>query len=136
MAQKNSIAAFLPRWCQSFAAGTPESKYRWAEYLLIFIAALNQLGWKRAGEDSLVHSCGIPIALLAILAAGINQTLSNGYGTLGGHYVAYEQRDNTIREASMAEAQANGGTLTAQEQQQLNNREANLQNAVNQYTGQ
>jgi len=69
-------------------------------------------------------------------AAGINQSLSNDYGNLGGHYVGLEQRDNRIRAASMSEAKANGGYLTPQQQQQLDNRESNLQNSINQDSGQ
>jgi len=66
-------------------------------------------------------------------AAGMNQTLSNDYGNLGGHYVGLEHRDNNIRAQSMQEAKANGGYLTQQQQQQLDNRENNLQNSINAY---
>ena len=69
-------------------------------------------------------------------AAGMNQSLSNDYGNLGGHYVGLEQRDNRIRQSSMRQAKANGGSLTAQEQSQLDNRESNLQTAISQDSGQ
>jgi len=69
-------------------------------------------------------------------AAGMNQTLSNDYGNLGGHYSGLEQRDNAIRATDRRDAQANGGYLTQQQQQQLDNREANLQNSINQDSGQ
>jgi hypothetical protein len=69
-------------------------------------------------------------------AAGANQTLSNNYGNLGGHYVGLEQRDNNIRSSAMSQAQANGGYLTQQQQQQLNNRQTNLNNAISQDSGQ
>jgi hypothetical protein len=69
-------------------------------------------------------------------AAAANQTLSNDYGNLGGHYVGLEQRDNAIRSSAMSQAQANGGYLTQAQQQKLDNREANLQNAISQDSGQ
>jgi hypothetical protein len=69
-------------------------------------------------------------------SAGLNQQLSNDYGSLGGNYVGLEHRDNNIRASAMKQAQANGGYLTTQQQQQLDNRESNLQNSINQDSGQ
>jgi len=69
-------------------------------------------------------------------AEGMNSQLSNGYGNLDGHYVGLEHRDNNIVAASQRDAKANGGYLTQTQQQQLDNRETNLQNSINQYSGQ
>lgn len=69
-------------------------------------------------------------------ASNLNQQLSNGYGNLQGHYIGLEHRDNAIRAAAIQQMQTNGGDLTQQQQQRFDNREANLQNSINQYSGQ
>lgn len=68
--------------------------------------------------------------------AGLNQQLSNDYGNLSGHYVGLEHRDNAIQQTMARESQANGGYLTTAQQQRLDNRETNLQNSINQDSGQ
>jgi signal transduction histidine kinase len=68
MPQKQSFSTTIARLYQSFAASAPESKFRWAEYLLIAVSALDQLGWKRAGDETGMISVAIPIALLFVLS--------------------------------------------------------------------
>jgi hypothetical protein len=62
----------------------------------------------------------------------LNSSLNNDYGNLGGHYAGLEKRDNAINNTARQEAKANGGYLTKTQQQQLDNREQNVQNSINQ----
>jgi signal transduction histidine kinase len=68
MPHTQSITDRIARTYQSFASSAPESKFRWAEYLLIVVSVLNQLAWKRTGDDTAMTSVVIPIVLLIVLA--------------------------------------------------------------------
>jgi len=67
MPQKQSFTATIASIYQSFTSGSPESKFRWAEHLLIVVAILNQLGWKREGATEMI-TIVVPIVLLFVLA--------------------------------------------------------------------
>ncbi len=80
MPEKKSIAATMKSIFHAAAASSPESKFRWAEYLLIAVAALNQLGWKRFGDDTVMISVVIPILLLLVLAVVNSLPLASSNG--------------------------------------------------------
>jgi signal transduction histidine kinase len=68
MPGKQSITATIAGPYHAFASSSPETKYRWVEYLLILTSAVNQLGWKRVGDETGVISIAVPIVLLLVLA--------------------------------------------------------------------
>jgi signal transduction histidine kinase len=61
-------------------ASSPECKFRWVEYLLIIVAALNQLAWKHVGQGTELVSVAIPMALLAVLAVVNSMPFAAGNG--------------------------------------------------------
>ncbi len=67
----------------------------------------------------------------------MNYAINRDKGQLGGNYSSLENQQRRIRQQEQADARANGGHITAQEQRQLNGEERSLRNQVSQdYTGQ
>ena len=62
---------------------------------------------------------------------GLNSTISQDKGNLGGNYGNLERSDRSIARQEQRDARMNGGYITQGQQQQLDNREANLQNRLN-----
>jgi hypothetical protein len=61
----------------------------------------------------------------------MNNTINQDRGNLGGNYGKLERADGSIARQEQRDARANGGYITQGQQQQLDNREANLQNRIN-----
>jgi len=68
MLHERPSISVISKAIRSLASSSPENQFRWAEYFLIAVAALNQLGWKRAGDATEVISVVIPLVLLVVLA--------------------------------------------------------------------
>jgi len=58
----------LRQWYKELLASSPECKFKWAEYVVIIVAALDQLAWKQAGQGTEFVSVCVPIGLLGVLA--------------------------------------------------------------------
>jgi signal transduction histidine kinase len=67
MTETPSFKDSVARTYQSFIASSPENKFRWIEYLLIVLAAVNQLCWRRADDTIAITSVVIPVLLLFVL---------------------------------------------------------------------
>jgi signal transduction histidine kinase len=65
--EKQSFTAAIAGVWQAISSSSPENKIRWAEYLLIVLAAMNQLCWKPIGSGQEITPVIMPIALLFIL---------------------------------------------------------------------
>ncbi|HEY9758413.1 MAG TPA: hypothetical protein V6C97_24820 [Oculatellaceae cyanobacterium] len=66
----------------------------------------------------------------------MNNAINRDRGRLGGNYGALESEQHGIRQQEQADARANGGYITKQQQQQLNSEENTLHSQVAQdYTG-
>jgi hypothetical protein len=61
----------------------------------------------------------------------LNNTINQDRGNLGGNYNNLERTDRSIARQEQRDARINGGYITQGQQQQLDNREANLQNRIN-----
>jgi len=64
--------------------------------------------------------------------ANLNYAINKDEGHLGGNYKALETDDRSIAQQEQADARANGGYITRQQQQQLNSEEANLRSQIRQ----
>lgn len=66
----------------------------------------------------------------------LNNMINQDKGQLGGNYSALKTDDRSIRTQEQQDARANGGYITRQQQQQLNQEENQLKQQVSQdYTG-
>ena len=61
----------------------------------------------------------------------MNNTINADKGNLGGNYGNLERTDSSIARQEQRDSRVNGGYITQGQQQQLDNREANLQNRIN-----
>ncbi len=60
----------------------------------------------------------------------LNWNINKDRGQLGGHYNQLEQEQRSIRQQEQADARANGGYITRQQQMQLNGEENRLHNQL------